>query len=102
MQKIGKHDLHQSGRRFYFDLPDQVKLQMVLLAEVLGQKDPLLGKDLEKSYKNYAAHKSLMLARSRSQQRISQVTVSGEDGTLNIQERKVFDAAAISSTVHMF
>ena len=54
MQKIGKHEVHKTGRRFMFDMPDRVKLQMVLLAEVLGQKDPLMSKDLEKSYKTYA------------------------------------------------
>lgn len=37
---------------------DQIKLQMVLLSEVLGQKDPLLAKDLEKGFKNYAKQKA--------------------------------------------
>jgi len=36
---------------------DQVKVQMVLLAEVLGQKEPLHNKDLESSFKSYSAHK---------------------------------------------
>ena len=87
MQKIGKHDLHQSGKRFNFDLPDQVKLQMVLLAEVLGQKDPLHGKDLEKSYKSYSVQRSAMASKAHSQQRptmrASNVSAQNEESSFH-------------------